>query len=130
MSDTEECTELDVDLNDCRGNEWVDFCAKQLGTEKGINHMRTRLQKWKSTGGEGKTPGNYDALFDKMKTILGAETEDDTEPLKQLLEGTGTEDFSDFSVSLFSSASEETKLDFMKMLNVIGWIKGEKGFLD
>ena len=105
MSDEESAAELDLDINECRGNEWVNVCSEALGTEKGINHMRNKLKIWKRKGGEGKTPGNYDALFDKLKTILGVEEnekEEDKEEgrkaLTQLLEGTG-DDFSDFSIA-------------------------------
>ena len=130
VEETEDPCELDVDLNDCRGNEWVDFCAKQLGEEKGIKHMRSNLEIWKKKGGPGGTPGNYEALLEKMKEILGAEKEEDIEPITDLLEGTEDDDFQNFSVSCFNSASEDVKLNFMVMLNIVGWIKGEKGVLD
>ena len=82
------------------------------------------LKRWRRKGGEGGAPGDYDKLVEKLNSVFDDDDNEQADSLRQMLEGTDDDDWTDFQSHYNNILQEDKRNDFMNTLNIIKWIDG------
>ena len=118
-SATDTPEEITIDPAERGGAAWMAKCEKEIGTEEGVQRVKTFVRRFKRKGGEDGGPGDLDALHADLVAIMFADEQEAADELRNFLEGDGAWDICG---STFSSAEQEEKIRFMNVLNRIKWI--------
>ena len=88
-SATDTPEEITIDPAERGGAAWMAKCEKEIGTEEGVQRVKTFVRRFKRKGGEDGGPGDLDALHADLVAIMFADEQEAADELRNFLEGDG-----------------------------------------